>query len=69
MLVMIQTSYLTPPMAPAIFYFQAIAPKEITYRDMCRGMVPFIICQLLTLALVALVPASATWLPAILQRY
>jgi tripartite ATP-independent transporter DctM subunit len=69
MLVTIQTSYLTPPMAPAIFYFQAIAPQEITYRDMCRGMIPFIICQLLTLALVALVPASATWLPAILQKY
>lgn len=69
MLVCIQTSYLTPPMAPAIFYFQAVAPKEITYRDMCRGMIPFIVCQLLTLALVALLPASATWLPAILQRY
>ncbi len=69
MLVTIQTSYLTPPMAPAIFYFQSIAPKEITYRDMCRGMIPFIVCQLLTLALVAFIPASATWLPLILQRY
>jgi TRAP-type C4-dicarboxylate transport system permease large subunit len=32
-------------------------------------MIPFIVCQLLTLALVALIPSSATWLPLILQRY
>lgn len=54
-------------MAPAIFFFQTIALKEIICRDICRGMIPFIICQFL--ALVALIPASATWLPAILQRY
>ncbi len=31
-LIMIQTSYLTPPMAPAIFYLRAVAPPEITIR-------------------------------------
>ena len=63
MIVTLQTSYLTPPMAPAIFYLRSIAPPEITYAHMARGVVPFIACQLLTMALVAAFPATATWLP------
>lgn len=66
MIVVLQTSYLTPPMAPAIFYLRSIAPPEITYGDMVRGVVPFIACQLIVLALVALWPATATWLPQLL---
>ncbi|WP_297777441.1 TRAP transporter large permease subunit [uncultured Roseovarius sp.] len=63
-LVVLQTSYLTPPMAPAIFYMRAIAPPEITLKHMYRGVMPFIAMQLLTLALVIVFPALATWLPA-----
>ena len=66
MIVTLQNSYLTPPMAPAIFYLRSIAPPEITYGDMVRGVVPFIICQLLVLALVGLWPPTATWLPGLL---
>ncbi|PMR69102.1 TRAP transporter large permease [Halomonas heilongjiangensis] len=62
-LVTIQTSYLTPPMASSIFYLKSIAPADITYGQMCRGVVPFIMAQLLTLAIVASFPAIATWLP------
>lgn len=64
--IILQTSYLTPPMAPSIFYLRSIAPKEITYIDMYKGVAPFVIAQLLTLAMVALFPATATWLPEIL---
>ncbi|MGH6885156.1 MAG: TRAP transporter large permease subunit, partial [Geminicoccales bacterium] len=63
-LVVLQTSYLTPPMAPSIFYLRGIAPPEITLRDMYRGVVPFVLIQLLTLALVAAFPSLALWLPA-----
>jgi tripartite ATP-independent transporter DctM subunit len=63
-LVVLQTSYLTPPMAPSIFYLRGIAPPEITLRDMYRGVVPFIVIQLLTLLLVIAFPALALWLPA-----
>jgi len=66
MLVVIQTSYLTPPMAPAIFYLRTIAPPEIRYGHMIRGVVPFVIAQLITLAIVAWWPATATWLPKVL---
>jgi tripartite ATP-independent transporter DctM subunit len=63
-LVVLQTSYLTPPMAPSIFYLRGIAPPEITLRDMYRGVVPFVLIQLLTLGLVMVFPGLALWLPA-----
>ena len=65
MIVVIQTSYLTPPMAPSIFYLRSIAPPDITYRDMYRGVVPFICAQIITLLLVFFFPALATWLPSL----
>jgi TRAP-type mannitol/chloroaromatic compound transport system permease large subunit len=67
-LVMLQTGYLTPPMAPSIFYLRSIAPKEITYMDMYRGVIPFLAMILLTGLVVYLVPWTATWLPQILFR-
>ncbi|MGX1101057.1 TRAP transporter large permease [Amorphus sp. MBR-141] len=67
-IVTIQTSYLTPPMAPSIFYLKSVAPPEITYRQMCLGVAPFIACQLVVLLIVYLVPATATWLPQVLVR-
>ena len=63
-LILIQTSYLTPPMAPAIFYLRAVAPPEITIADMYRGVIPFIVLQLVTLAIVLAWPELVTWLPA-----
>ena len=69
MLICIQTSYLTPPMAPALFYLRGVAPPEITYADMCRGVLPFVLCQVVTLALVMLFPALATWLPGSLKPF
>ena len=66
MMIVIQTSYLTPPMAPSIFYLRSIAPPEITYRDMYLGVVPYIFCQVVVLILVLLVPWLATYLPAAL---
>jgi tripartite ATP-independent transporter DctM subunit len=68
-LVMIQTSYLTPPMAPAIFYLRAVAPPEITIRHMYRGVVPFIALQCLTLLLVMAFPRLVTWLPSVMLQF
>ncbi|HEV7370419.1 TRAP transporter large permease subunit [Arenibaculum sp.] len=65
--VMIQTSYLTPPMAPSIFYLRSIAPPEMTFGEMYRGVAPFVVCQLLTLALIAVAPWTATWLPSLMR--
>ncbi|AVI61292.1 C4-dicarboxylate ABC transporter permease [Halomonas sp. GFAJ-1] len=65
-LVVLQTSYLTPPLAPAIFYLRAITPPEVTLRHMYRGVVPFIMAQLIVLALVLAFPQIALWLPDVM---
>lgn len=62
-LLVIQTSYLTPPMAPAIFYLRGISPPEIELGHMYRGVVPFIGLQILAIALVLVYPGIALWLP------
>jgi tripartite ATP-independent transporter DctM subunit len=66
MIVVIQTSYLTPPMAPSIFYLRSIAPPEIGYMDMYRGVMPFVAIQVVCLLAVFIAPPLATWLPALL---
>ena len=68
-LIMIQTSYLTPPMAPAIFYLRAVAPEAITIRDMYRGVVPFIVLQCATLIIVMVFPAIVTYLPSVMLKF
>ena len=65
-LIMIQTSYLTPPMAPAIFYLRAVAPPEITIRNMYRGVIPFIALQVVVLFVVMMFPKLVTWLPTVM---
>ena len=62
-LIVIQTSYLSPPMAPAIFYLRAISPPEITTAHMYRGVMPFIMLQVVTLAICLAFPGVITWLP------
>ncbi|KPF67643.1 C4-dicarboxylate ABC transporter permease [Bosea sp. AAP35] len=66
MLVVLQTSYLTPPMSPSIFYLRAIAPPSIRLKDMYWGVIPFIVCQVVVLALLLFFPALATWLPKVM---
>lgn len=63
-IIVIQTGYLTPPMASSIFYLKSIAPPNMTYGQMCRGVIPFILLQILTLLLVVAFPVTATWLPS-----
>jgi tripartite ATP-independent transporter DctM subunit len=62
-LIIIQTSYLTPPLAPAIFYLRGIAPPSITLVDMYKGVLPFIVLQALTLAIIMIFPQTVLWLP------
>ncbi len=59
----LQTSFLTPPFGFALFYLRGVAPAEVRTMDIYRGVIPFIAIQLLALALLALWPAFATWLP------
>ncbi|MCE9662051.1 TRAP transporter large permease subunit [Halomonas sp. M5N1S17] len=65
-LVVLQTSYLTPPLAPAIFYLRSITPPSITLKHMYLGVIPFIIAQLAVLLLLVFFPSIALWLPEIM---
>ncbi len=62
--VCLQTSFLTPPVGFAIFYLKGVAPPEISTRMIYRGVLPFILLQLLGLAIIFRFDALATWLPA-----
>jgi len=61
----LQTSFLTPPVGFALFYMKGICPPEITTRDIYRGIIPFVILQIIGLTIVALFPMIAIWLPAL----
>ncbi len=62
--VCLQTSFLTPPVGFAIFYLKGVAPPGIDAPTIYRGVVPFILLQLLGLALIFNWEALVTWLPA-----
>ena len=68
-LVVIQTSYLTPPMAPAIFFLRGISPPEIRLADMYKGVVPFIVLHFVCLGLIMVFPDFALKLPQVLFDY
>ena len=63
MAINLQTSFLTPPFGFALFYLRGVAPPEVKTIDIYRGVIPFIILQLLMLILVIAWPELATWLP------
>jgi tripartite ATP-independent transporter DctM subunit len=58
----LQTSFLTPPFGFSLFYLRGVAPPELTTRHIYRGVVPFIVVQVLVLGLVVAFPQLATWL-------
>ncbi|MDA7842125.1 TRAP transporter large permease subunit [Gammaproteobacteria bacterium] len=60
----LQTSFLTPPFGFAIFYLKSVIPKDINTIDIYRGVVPFILIQLVTMLLIIMVPEITTWLPS-----
>lgn len=62
----LQTSFLTPPFGFSLFYLRAAAPKEITTRQIYRGVVPFIMLQIVGMAVIWFAPAVSTWLPRII---
>ena len=59
----LQTSFLTPPFGFALFYLRGVAPDSVSTGQIYKGVVPFIMIQLLVLALIAWQSGLATWLP------
>ena len=63
--VVLQTSFITPPVGFALFYMKGVAPKGITIKNIYRGIIPFVILQLIAVILIFNNPKIVTWLPAI----
>ena len=59
----LQTSFLTPPFGFSLFYLKAVTPPEISTGHIYRGIIPFVMVQLIGLSLVVFFPTLATWLP------
>jgi tripartite ATP-independent transporter DctM subunit len=59
----LQTSFLTPPFGFALFYLRGVAPDTIKTTHIYKGVIPFIIIQLIALGMIAYWPQLATWLP------
>ncbi len=59
----LQTSFLTPPFGFALFYMKGVAPPEVKIQQIYKGIVPFVIIQLIGLGLVVAFPDIALWLP------
>ena len=64
----LQTSFLTPPFGFSLFYLKGVAPEGIETGHIYRGIIPFIVIQLIALGLVIAFPESATWFPEWLAR-
>ena len=58
-----QISYLSPPFGPAAFYLKGVAPPDISLQDIYHALWPFMLLQMLALALVITFPDIAMWLP------
>ena len=65
MAIVLQTSYLTPPLGFALFYLQGVAP-DLKGRDIYLGVIPFIAIQLLAVIIIWLFPQMVTGLPKLL---
>ncbi|HSR62101.1 MAG TPA: TRAP transporter large permease subunit, partial [Gammaproteobacteria bacterium] len=64
----LQTSFLTPPFGFSLFYLKAIAPKQIRIEHIYRGIIPFVLLQLITIAALAIWPQVVLWLPDLMDR-
>lgn len=62
----LQTSFLTPPFGFALFYLRGVAPKQVTTGHIYRGVIPFVLIQVLGLAILWIFPSIVTIVPNLL---
>ncbi len=66
--VTLQTSFLSPPVGFSLFYLKGICPPEVTLSDIYKGVIPFIILQLVGMLVIMYWPQLVIWLPAVAYR-
>ncbi|MEF3254732.1 MAG: TRAP transporter large permease subunit, partial [Deferribacterales bacterium] len=63
----LQTSFLTPPFGYSLFYYSGIAPAGTDLKDIYKGIVPFVILQIIGLILCIIFPSIITYLPNLIM--
>ncbi len=64
----LQTSFLTPPFGFSLFYLKAVAPADVHIQHIYKGVIPFVLIQIVTIILLILAPDLITWLPDLMDR-
>lgn len=63
MLIVMEVSFTTPPFGLLIYVMRGVAPDGISIRQVYMAAIPFIVLELVVLALIVIIPDLATWLP------
>ena len=59
----LQTSFLTPPFGFALFYLRGVASDKVSSQQIYKGVIPFVMIQLLLMILLSVFPQLILWLP------
>ena len=65
----LQTSFLTPPFGFSLFYLKSVSPKEINTTDIYKGVIPFVVIQLLFLIYLFFNPEFIYLIPELIENY
>ncbi len=65
----LQTSFLTPPFGFSLFYLKAVAPPTMKITTIYKGVIPFVILQVIGLILLVLFPQITLWLPNLIDNW
>ena len=69
MAINLQTSFLTPPFGFSLFYLKSVSPKEINTTDIYKGVIPFVVIQLLFLIYLFFNPEFIYLIPELIENY
>jgi len=64
----LQTSFLTPPFGFSLFYLKAAAPPEVRIQHIYKGVIPFVLIQIMVLGGIILFPDTVQWLPDLMNE-
>ncbi len=66
MLINFDTGFITPPFGMLLFVMKGVAPDDISFQDICYAAVPFIVCEIVAMAMVIAWPQLVLWLPSLM---
>ena len=67
MLINLEVGMLTPPFGMVLFVMKGVAPKDVTMGDVYNAAMPFVLLDILAIALIMVFPHIATYLPGIMR--